>query len=131
MVALERHGLATGSGGEVLVTGAAGGVGSIAVAILAKLGYRVAASTGRAELGDYLRSLGASEIVDRATLRIHRESGQWSLSAGAGAVDTVGGDTLAAIVRGLVANGSVGGLRCRGGRGAQLPPQFIRSSSAA
>src|SRR5665213_3623277 len=66
VVALERHGLVAGSSREVLVTGAAGGVGSIAVAILAKLGYRVAASTGRAELGDYLRSLGASEIVDRA-----------------------------------------------------------------
>src|SRR5258706_8608154 len=105
VVALERPGLVAGSG-EVLVTGAAGGVGSIAVAILAKLGYRVAASTGRAELGDYLRSLGASAIVERSTLaapsRRPMETERW-----AGAVDSVGGDTLAAILRSLAPNGSV------------------------
>src|SRR5271169_1010220 len=67
VIALEQHGLKPGAG-EVLVTGAAGGVGSVAVAILARLGYRVAASTGRPELGDYLRSLGASEIVAREAL---------------------------------------------------------------
>jgi len=114
VVALERHGLAAGSSGDVLVTGAAGGVGSIAVAILAKLGYRVVASTGRAELGDYLRSLGASEIVDRNSLtapsKRPMDSERW-----AGAVDTVGGDTLAAIVRGLVANGSVAACGVAGG----------------
>ena len=114
VVALERHGLLAGSGGEVLVTGAAGGVGSIAVAILAKLGYRVAASTGRAELGGYLRSLGASEIVDRSTLNTPgkrpMDSERW-----AGAVDTVGGETLAAIVRALVANGSVAACGVAGG----------------
>ena len=114
VVALERHGLVPDSSKEVLVTGAAGGVGSIAVAILAKLGYRVAASTGRAELGDYLRSLGASEIVDRATLtapsKRPMESERW-----AGAVDSVGGETLAAIVRGLVANGSVAACGVAGG----------------
>ena len=114
VVALERHGLVTGSNNEVLVTGAAGGVGSIAVAILAKLGYRVVASTGRAELGDYLRSLGASEIVDRAVLNTSSkrpmESERW-----AGAVDTVGGDTLASIVRALVANGSVAACGVAGG----------------
>ena len=114
VVALERHGLVTGSGNEVLVTGAAGGVGSIAVAILAKLGYRVVASTGRAELGDYLRSLGASEILDRAALtappKRPMESERW-----AGAVDTVGGDTLSAIVRALVANGSVAACGVAGG----------------
>jgi len=113
VVALERHGVVAGSG-EVLVTGAAGGVGSIAVAILAKLGYRVAASTGRAELGDYLRSLGANEIVDRSTLaapsKRQMDSERW-----AGAVDTVGGDTLAAIVRALVANGSVAACGVAGG----------------
>ena len=114
VVALERHGLAPGASNEVVVTGAAGGVGSIAVAILAKLGYRVAASTGRAELGDYLRSLGASEIVDRTTLtapsKRPMESERW-----AGAVDSVGGDTLAAIVRALVANGSVAACGVAGG----------------
>jgi acrylyl-CoA reductase (NADPH) len=116
VVALERHGLVAGSNNEVLVTGAAGGVGSIAIAILAKLGYRVVASTGRAELGDYLRSLGASEIVDRATLNTPSkrpmESERW-----AGAVDTVGGDTLASIVRALAANGSVAACGVAGGAG--------------
>jgi acrylyl-CoA reductase (NADPH) len=114
VVELERHGLVLGSSREVLVTGAAGGVGSIAVAILAKLGYRVAASTGRAELGDYLRSLGASEIVDRSTLstpgKRPMDSERW-----AGAVDTVGGDTLAAILRALVANCSVAACGVAGG----------------
>jgi acrylyl-CoA reductase (NADPH) len=114
VVALERHGLVAGPGNEVLVTGAAGGVGSIAVAILAKLGYRVVASTGRAELGDYLRSLGASEIVNRTTFNTPTkrplESERW-----AGAVDTVGGETLAAIVRSLVANGSVAACGVAGG----------------
>ena len=114
VVALERHGLVAGSNNEVLVTGAAGGVGSIAIAILAKLGYRVVASTGRAELGDYLRSLGASEIIDRAALTTQpkrpMESERW-----AGAVDTVGGDTLASIVRALVVNGSVAACGVAGG----------------
>ncbi|HMK68158.1 MAG TPA: alcohol dehydrogenase catalytic domain-containing protein, partial [Stellaceae bacterium] len=67
VMALEEHGLVHGAG-EVLVTGAAGGVGSVAIAILAKLGYRVAASTGRAETHAYLKELGAQEIVDRASL---------------------------------------------------------------
>jgi len=113
VVALERHGVLPGAG-EVLVTGAAGGVGSIAVAVLAKLGYRVVASTGRTELGDYLRSLGASEILERSTLTAPSkrplDSERW-----AGAVDSVGGDTLAAIVRGLVANGSVAACGVAGG----------------
>jgi acrylyl-CoA reductase (NADPH) len=106
VMALERHGLSPTQSKEVLVTGAAGGVGSIAIAILAKLGYRVAASTGRAELGDYLRSLGASEIIDRASLSVAStrplETERW-----AGAVDSVGGDTLASIIRTLAANCSV------------------------
>src|SRR5713101_3195882 len=101
VVALEHHGLKPTTG-DVLVTGAAGGVGSIAVAILAKLGHRVVASTGRPELHDYLRSLGASEIIDRSALAAPSkrplETERW-----AGAVDTVGGDTLVAIVRALVA----------------------------
>lgn len=113
ILALERHGV-TPASGDVLVTGAAGGVGSIAVAVLAKLGYRVAASTGRPELGDYLRSLGATTIVDRATLaapsKRPMESERW-----AGAVDTVGGDTLAAIIRALVPTGSVAACGLAGG----------------
>ena len=67
VMALEAHGLKPGMG-DVLVTGAAGGVGSVAVAILAKLGYPVAASTGRPETHDYLKSLGASSFIDRAEL---------------------------------------------------------------
>ncbi len=113
VVALERHGVAPGAG-DVLVTGAAGGVGSIAVAILARLGYRVFASTGRAELSDYLRSLGAAEIVERSTLaapaKRSMDTERW-----AGAVDTAGGDTLAAIVRSLAANGSVAACGLAGG----------------
>ena len=66
VLALEDHGLAPGSGREVIVSGAAGGVGSFAVALLAKLGHRVVAATGRAETeGDYLRALGAAEILPR------------------------------------------------------------------
>ncbi|MDP9113373.1 MAG: oxidoreductase [Acidobacteriota bacterium] len=110
---LERHGVVPGER-EVLVTGAAGGVGSVAVAVLAKLGYKVVASTGRAELGDYLRSLGASEILDRNTLAAPAkrplDSERW-----AGAVDSVGGDTLAAILRGVMANGSVAACGVAGG----------------
>ena len=95
VMALEGHGVQPGAG-PVLVTGAAGGVGSVAVAVLAKLGYQVTASTGRAETHDYLRSLGASEIIDRAVLaRAPKplESETW-----AGAVDTVGSQTLATVL---------------------------------
>src|SRR5690606_41507750 len=67
VLALESHGLQPGAG-EVLVTGAAGGVGSVAVAVLARLGHQVTASTGRAAEHDYLRALGATNIIDRAEL---------------------------------------------------------------
>src|SRR4029079_17106506 len=67
VLALEQHGVKPGDG-EVLVTGAAGGVGSVAVALLAKLGCRVVASTGRQNEAEYLKSLCAAEIIDRATL---------------------------------------------------------------
>ncbi len=88
---LERHGLS--AGGEVLVTGAAGGVGSVAVALLAKLGYRVVASTGRPQEADYLHALGAAEIVERSALSAPGRALQkerW-----AGVVDVVGSHTLA------------------------------------
>ena len=92
VLALERHGV-TPESGPVLVTGAAGGVGSVAIALLAKLGYQVTASTGRASEADYLKGLGAAEIIDRAELAgkprpLNRE--RW-----AGAVDAVGSNTLA------------------------------------
>jgi acrylyl-CoA reductase (NADPH) len=113
VIALEEHAVKPDTG-DVLVTGAAGGVGSVAVAILAKLGYRVFASTGRAQLGDYLRSLGAVEIMDRAVLAAPSqrpmESERW-----AGAVDSVGGETLAAIIRTLRARGSVASCGLAGG----------------
>src|SRR6201996_6269861 len=67
VLALEKHGVTPGSG-EVLVTGAAGGVGSVAIMLLAKRGYQVIASTGRPNEADYLRELGATEIIDRAEL---------------------------------------------------------------
>ena len=92
VLALERHGLSPGSG-EVLVTGAAGGVGSVAIALLAHRGWRVIASTGRTEEADYLRALGAAEIIDRKELSsagkpLARE--RWIA-----AIDTVGSHTLA------------------------------------
>jgi acrylyl-CoA reductase (NADPH) len=92
LLALERHGLKPGAG-EVLVTGAAGGVGSVAVALLARGGYRVVASTGRAQEGDYLRGLGAAEIVDRATLSSPGKPLQKERYAGV--IDSVGSHTLA------------------------------------
>jgi len=114
VMALEEHGLRPG-GRDVLVTGAAGGLGSVAVAILAKLGYRVAASTGRgAELGEYLRGLGAGEIVDRTALAAPSkrplDPERW-----AGAIDSVGGATLAGLLRGLVSGGSAASCGLAGG----------------
>ncbi|HEV7692914.1 MAG TPA: MDR family oxidoreductase [Hyphomonadaceae bacterium] len=105
VMALEQGGLAPARG-DVLVTGANGGVGSIAISLLSKLGYRVIASTGRASEGDYLRSLGAAEIIDRSTLSSAGKplgSERW-----AGAVDSVGSFTLANVLaqtryRGVVA----------------------------
>ena len=92
VLALEKHGV-TPDKGEVVVTGASGGVGSVAIALLAKRGYKVVASTGRLNEAEYLKSLGAAEVMDRATLSapgkpLGRE--RW-----AGAVDTAGSHTLA------------------------------------
>ncbi|SFB14796.1 MDR family oxidoreductase [Azotobacter beijerinckii] len=92
VLALERHGV-TPEQGEILVTGANGGVGSFAVVLLARLGYRVVASTGRPEQADYLKKLGAAEIIDRTTLSepgrpLARE--RW-----AGVIDSLGSHTLA------------------------------------
>ena len=93
VIALEDHGLTPDCEGEVLVTGAAGGVGSIAVSILSNLGYRVAASTGRADAHDYLKSLGATDIVGREELTTPPKgplgSERWSA-----VIDCVGGPTL-------------------------------------
>lgn len=105
VLALERHGV-TPSQGEVLVTGAAGGVGTVAVALLAKLGYTVVASTGRPDESGFLKALGAAEIIDRATLS--NPGKPLAKERWAGAVDTVGSHTLANVCastryRGVVA----------------------------
>ena len=121
VIALERHGLAP-SNGDVLVTGAAGGVGSAAVTVLSKLGYRVIASTGRPEQRDYLTKLGAAELIDRAELSakparpLDRE--RW-----AGAVDAVGGATLATILTQLKYGASVAACGLAGG--SDLPATVI------
>ena len=112
VLALEHKGVLPGAR-EVLVTGAAGGVGSIAVSVLTHLGYQVAASTGRPETHDYLRSLGASTLVDRASLQekgppLQRE--RWG-----GAVDSVGGVTLANVLAQTVRHGSVAACGLAGG----------------
>lgn len=93
VMALEDHGLTTDSEGEVLVTGAAGGVGSIAVAILANLGYKVAASTGREDTHDYLKDLGATTIVGRDELT-EPPKGPLASERWSGIIDSVGGPTL-------------------------------------
>ena len=92
VMALQKHGIKTGDG-EILVTGAAGGVGSIAVALLSGLGYEVVASTGRTSESDYLTFLGAAKIIDRTELSAPGkplQSERW-----VGVVDTVGSHTLA------------------------------------
>ena len=113
ILALESHGLKPG-GLEVLVTGASGGVGSIAIAALANLGYQVAAATGRAELHPYLRSLGANALLDRADVAATSgrplETQRWS-----GAIDTVGGSTLAGLLRSIGMGGSVASVGLAGG----------------
>lgn len=116
VLALERHGV-TPERGEVLVTGANGGVGSVAIALLAKLGYRVAASTGRPEEAEYLKSLGAAEIVERASLSapgrpLGRE--RW-----AGAIDSVGSHTLANVCAGTRYGGCV--AACGLAQGMEFP----------
>jgi acrylyl-CoA reductase (NADPH) len=96
VMALESHGL-TPSAGEVLVTGAAGGVGSVAIALLARLGYQVVASSGRADAHGYLSGLGAATIIDRSSFaeaaKRPLEGERW-----AGCIDSVGGNTLARVL---------------------------------
>ena len=87
------------------MTGAAGGVGSVAVAVLAGLGYRVAASTGRAELGDYLEGLGAAEIIPREELETPAK-GPLARERWAAAIDSVGGVILGNLLAALEAGGS-------------------------
>jgi acrylyl-CoA reductase (NADPH) len=130
VLALETHEVKPESG-PVLVTGAAGGVGSVAVALLAKLGYQVAASTGRADTADYLRSLGASEILPREELSgaprpLARE--RW-----AGAIDVVGSATLANVLSQTKYGGAV--AACGLAQGMDLPtsvaPFILRNITLA
>src|SRR4051794_6465898 len=119
VIALERAGVS--SDGEVLVTGAGGGVGSVAVAVLAKLGYRVAASTGRTETHDYLRGLGATTIVDRDELAAAGrplDKERW-----AGAIDTVGSQTLATVLAQTRYGGAVAACGLVGG--SDLPSTVL------
>jgi acrylyl-CoA reductase (NADPH) len=108
IIALERAGLAPEQG-EVVVTGAAGGVGSVAVAILAELGYQVAAVTGRPETEDYLRGLGASAIIPRAELAEANSKPLESERFAAG-IDAVGGDMLMRVLKQVKYNGSVAAI---------------------
>jgi len=121
VMALEDHGLSPGNG-PVLVTGAAGGVGSVATAILGKLGYEVAAVTGRPETADYLKDLGATTIVPREELA--EPSGRpLDKEAWAGCVDAVGGSMLAALLPQLQYGGSAAAVGLAGG--AKLPTTVI------
>ena len=121
VMALEDHGL-TPDKGEVLVTGAAGGVGSVATAILDNLGYDVAAVTGRPEQEAYLKGLGAARIVPRAelaeTVKRPLESEMW-----AGCVDAVGGAMLARVLGQMKYNASVAAVGLAGG--AHLPATVV------
>ena len=121
VMALEDHGMEKNHG-PVLVTGAAGGVGSVATAILANLGYEVAAVTGRPEAADYLTSLGATQIVAREdlneTTKRPLESETW-----AGCIDAVGGDMLARVLGQMKYSCSVAAVGLAGGAG--LPTTVI------
>src|SRR5947207_12630182 len=112
VLALERHGIVPARG-PVIVTGAAGGIGSVAVAVLGKLGYDVVASTGRPQESDYLKGLGAAEIIDRAELTgTPRPLGKerW-----AGGIDSVGTTTLANILSMTRYGGAVAACGLAGG----------------
>ncbi len=129
VMALEEHGVRPGKG-EVVVTGATGGVGCVAVMLLAKLGYRVVASTGKADAQEFLKSLGAREVIDRSELAARSdkplERGRWS-----GAIDSVGGETLAALLRQMERDGCVTAVGLAGGAELQTTvfPFILRAVS--
>ncbi len=121
VIALERHGLTPGHG-EVLVTGAGGGVGSVAVAVLAKLGYQVAASTGRAETHEHLKGLGAATILGRAET-VAPPGKPLVGERWAGCVDTVGGNVLAGVFPAMKYGASV--AACGNAGGNDVPITII------
>ena len=104
VLALENHGI-TAQSGDILVTGASGGVGSVAVAVLSKLGYRVVATTGRMEEKDYLLGLGAVSVIDRADFS--EKARPLSKELWAGAIDVAGGNTLANVLSQIKYGGAV------------------------
>jgi acrylyl-CoA reductase (NADPH) len=112
VMALERAGVKPDQG-EVLVTGAAGGVGSVATAVLSKLGHKVTASTGRAETHDYLKSLGASDFIARTDLA--RTAKALEKARWAAAIDSVGGQTLATVLAQTKEEGVVAACGLAGG----------------
>jgi acrylyl-CoA reductase (NADPH) len=125
VIALQRHGITPGSG-EILVTGAAGGVGSVAVAVLSKLGFRVAAVTGRPAEAEFLRQLGAAEILERAQFAAPGKplaKERW-----AGAIDVVGSHTLANVCASLRYGGVVAACGLAGGMDfpATVAPFILR-----
>jgi acrylyl-CoA reductase (NADPH) len=118
LMALEEHGL-TPASGEVLITGASGGVGSVAIAIMAHRGFQVVASSGRAESHDYLKALGATTVVDRSLFaepaKRPLESERW-----AGCIDSVGGNTLSRVLAQTARAGSVAAVGLAGGSKLEL-----------
>jgi acrylyl-CoA reductase (NADPH) len=128
LLALERAGLRPGAG-DVLVTGAAGGVGSVAVALCAKAGHRVVASTGRPQEADYLRALGAAEIVERASLAAPGKPLQRERYAAV--IDSVGSQTLANACAQVKAGGAVAACGLAGGMDfpATVAPFILRGVS--
>jgi acrylyl-CoA reductase (NADPH) len=106
----------------VLVTGAAGGVGSVAIAVLSALGYKVVASTGRAELRDYLTGLGAADLIERSALS-EKPTRPLDRERWAGAIDAVGGNTLATVLTQLKYMASVAACGLAGG--SDLPATVI------
>ena len=130
VLALERHGVKP-EHGEIVVTGAAGGVGSVAVALLAKLGYTVAAVTGRPAEADYLKSLGASTVLDRA--EFNQPGKPLAKERWAGAVDTVGSHTLANVCAQTKYGGVVTACGLAGGMDfpASVAPFILRGVTLA
>lgn len=126
VLALEDWGVIRPGGAEVLVTGAAGGVGSTAIPLLAAAGYRVTAATGRPETHDYLAGLGATAFVDRAALA--EKSGPLQKERWGGAVDAVGSTTLANVLAQTVYGGAVAACGLAGGMDlpASVAPHILR-----
>jgi len=126
VIALERHGIKPGQG-PIIVTGAAGGVGSVAIALLAKLGHVVIASTGRMSEVDYLKSLGAGEVVDRN--QFTGPAKPLDQERYAGGVDSVGSTTLANLLAMTKYGGAVAACGLAGGRDlpTQVAPFILRS----